>query len=166
MKKTVLVSLIGIMAVSAANAGFWSRLGFGKSAEPQTLEQACNKDDITAICPEIALGEKTLVQCLSENISSLSKKCANYVKKSVSDGVADAKEKAAEAKAEWQAKKEELAAAKAERQAERAAEKEARKAEIAEKKAQVKAAGKDVADSAKQTGKDLKETADSMKNLF
>lgn len=156
MKKTVLVSVIGILAVTSyANAGFWSKLGFGKTSEPQTLEEACNKDDITKICPEIVLGEKTLIQCLSENVTSLSKKCANYVKKSVTDGITDANARVADARAELENAKVEQAAAK-----------DAKKAEIAAQKAEAKAAADEVKDSVKQTGKDLKETGKSLKNLF
>ena len=71
-------------AMSTANASWFSNL-FKKEAEPQTLSEACNTDEITAICPEIALGEKTLAGCLSDNIKSLSTKCAKYVKKSIKE---------------------------------------------------------------------------------
>ena len=85
MKKLVLVSLVCVMgAVSNANAGWFSDL-FKKEAEPQTLSEACNSDDITSICPEIALGQKTLTECLSENVKSLSKKCSKFVKKSIKE---------------------------------------------------------------------------------
>ena len=85
MKKLALVSLCCVMgAMSTANAGWFDNL-FKKEAEPQTLSEACNSDEITAICPEIALGNQTLTECLSENVKSLSKKCAKYVKKSVKE---------------------------------------------------------------------------------
>lgn len=71
-------------AMSTANASCFSNL-FKKEAEPQTLSEACNTDEITAICPEIALGEQTLAGCLSDNIKSLSTKCAKYVKKSIKE---------------------------------------------------------------------------------
>ena len=71
-------------AMSSASAGWFDNL-FKKDAEPQTLSEACNTDEITAICPEIALGEQTLAGCLSDNIKSLSKKCAKYVKKSIKE---------------------------------------------------------------------------------
>ena len=85
MKKLVLVSVCCVMgAMSTANAGWFNNL-FKKEAEPQTLSEACNTDEITAICPEIALGNQTLAGCLSDNIKSLSKKCAKYVKKSIKE---------------------------------------------------------------------------------
>ena len=85
MKKLFLVSMCCVMgAMSSASAGWFDNL-FKKDAEPQTLSEACNTDEITAICPEIALGEQTLAGCLSDNIKSLSKKCAKYVKKSIKE---------------------------------------------------------------------------------
>ena len=85
MKKLVLVSMCCVMgAMSTANASWFGNL-FKKEAEPQTLSEACNTDEITAVCPEIALGEQTLAGCLSDNVKSLSKKCAKYVKKSIKE---------------------------------------------------------------------------------
>ena len=85
MKKLFLVSMCCVMgAISSANAGWFDNL-FKKDAEPQTLSEACNTDEISAVCPEIALGEQTLAGCLSDNIKSLSKKCAKYVKKSIKE---------------------------------------------------------------------------------
>ena len=85
MKKLVLVSTCCVMGMmSTANASWFSNL-FTKEAEPQTLSEACNTDEITAICPEIALGQQTLTECLSDNVKSLSKKCAKYVKKSIKE---------------------------------------------------------------------------------
>lgn len=85
MKKLFLVSMCCVMGViSSANAGWFDNL-FKKDAEPQTLSEACNTDEISAVCPEIALGEQTLAGCLSDNIKSLSKKCAKYVKKSIKE---------------------------------------------------------------------------------
>jgi len=85
MKKLFLVSMCCVMgAMSSANAGWFDNL-FKKDAEPQTLSEACNTDEITAVCPEIALGDQTLAGCLSENIKSLSNKCAKYVKKSIKE---------------------------------------------------------------------------------
>ena len=84
MKKIVLFGLVCTMGVSTANAGWFGDL-FKKSAEPQTLSEACNTDEITSVCPEIALGQKTLTECLSENVKSLSKKCSKYVKKSIKE---------------------------------------------------------------------------------
>ena len=85
MKKVFLVSMCCVMgAMSTANASWFGNL-FKKEAEPQTLSEACNTDEISAVCPEIVLGEKTLAGCLSDNIKSLSTKCAKYVKKSVKE---------------------------------------------------------------------------------
>ena len=85
MKKLVLVSLCCVMGtMSTANASWFGNL-FKKEAEPQTLSEACNTDEITAVCPDIVLGDQTLAGCLSDNIKSLSKKCAKYVKKSIKE---------------------------------------------------------------------------------
>ena len=85
MKKLFLVSMCCVMgAMSTADASWFGNL-FKKEAEPQTLSEACNTDEITAVCPDIALGEQTLTGCLSDNVKSLSKKCAKYVKKSIKE---------------------------------------------------------------------------------
>jgi len=158
MKKIVLFGLVCVMSVSTANAGWFDNL-FKKTAEPTTLGEACNTDEITSICPEIALGEKTLTECLSENVKSLSKKCSKFVKKSIKenkelvlgetdsattaagDQVNEVKATAATAKQNLKNKK---AAIKADAQA---AGKE------------LKSAAKAVKDDAVATGKSLKEIA-------
>lgn len=155
MKKTLIVSMVAVMAATSANAGFWSKLGFGKKAEPKTIEEACNKDDLTTICPEVALGTKTLTECLAENVDALSKKCANFVKKSIADTVDAANAKVEETKAALEEKKAENEAAKAEQ-----------KAAIETQKQALKDSGKEVKDSVKQTGKELKETGKSIKGIF
>lgn len=82
MKRIFLCGVLCLMSVSAANAGWFSDL-FSKSSEPETLGEACNVDEITAVCPEIILGQKTLVECLTDNVKTVSEKCLNYVKKAV-----------------------------------------------------------------------------------
>ena len=77
MKKILFVSLIGLMSVSGANAGWFSDLFSTKPAEPQTLAEACNIDEISAVCPEIILGQKTLVECLTDNVKTVSQKCVD-----------------------------------------------------------------------------------------
>ena len=134
MKKLVLVSTCCVMGMmSTANASWFSNL-FTKEAEPQTLSEACNTDEITAICPEIALGQQTLTECLSDNVKSLSKKCAKYVKKSIKENkdlVMDQKDNATNAV-------------------------KAAKNAAAEKKATVQT-------NAKSVGKELKDTANAVK---
>jgi hypothetical protein len=91
MKKTFLFSLVAIMAVSSANAGLWDRLfSAATPSEPTSLEEACNTDEITRVCPEVILGQKTLVECLTDNVKDLSEKCSAYVKKSLTAGSAEA----------------------------------------------------------------------------
>ena len=150
MKKLVLVSLCCVMGtMSSANASWLSNL-FKKEAEPQTLSEACNTDEITTICPEIALGDQTLAGCLSENIKSLSNKCAKYVKKSIKENkelVLDQKDATTNAANE---------------------QVQTVKATVAEKKTTIKtnakAAGQELKDAAKavkttaiETGKSVKE---------
>lgn len=98
MRKTLLFGLIGIMAVSAADAGWFSNLFTKKASEPATLEDACNTDEITSICPETILGEKTLLECLMDNVSGLSTKCATFVKKQVTEKVASVSQQVADGK--------------------------------------------------------------------
>ena len=165
MKKLVLVSMCCVMgAMSTANASWFGNL-FKKEAEPQTLSEACNSDDITSICPEIALGQKTLTECLSENVKSLSRKCSKFVKKSIKENkelILENKEAATNALAEQvQNAKNEAAQKKA--------EKEAIKKQIAEKKAQLKAdaksTGKELKDAAKAVKTDAIETGNSVKEI-
>ena len=39
----------------------------------------------SSVCPEIILGQKTLVECLTDNVKTVSQKCVDYVKKAVSE---------------------------------------------------------------------------------
>ena len=165
MKKLVLVSLCCVMgAMSTANASWFSNL-FKKEAEPQTLSEACNTDEITAICPEIALGEQTLAGCLSDNIKSLSKKCAKYVKKSIKENkelVLGQKDDATNAvNGQVQTVKDAVA------------EKKAQKEEIKQNfknkkdtiKANAKAVGKEFKDAATAVKNDAVETGKSVKSI-
>ena len=85
MKRILMFSLVGVIGATSANAGWFSDLFAKKDAEPTTLGEACNIDEITAVCPEIILGQKTLVECLTDNVKTVSEKCLNYVKKAVSE---------------------------------------------------------------------------------
>ncbi len=85
MKKILFAGLISVISVGAANAGWFSDLFHAKETEPQTLGEACNVDDITAVCPEIILGQKTLIECLTDNVKTVSQKCVDYVKKAVAE---------------------------------------------------------------------------------
>ena len=159
MKKIVFFGLVCVMGVASnANAGWFGDL-FKKQAEPTTLAEACNTDEITSICPEIALGEKTLTECLSENVKSLSKKCSKFVKKSIkenkelvlggadtatnaaTDQVADVKTTAANAKQDLKNKKDTI------------------KANAKAATNEIKSAAKAVKNDAVETGKSLKEIA-------
>ena len=97
MKQVFTFGLIACMAVTtAANAGWREKLGLTKKSEPTTLEQACNTDELTSVCPEMIMGSKTMMECLSDNISSLSSKCAGFVKKQVANKVNDVATKTTE----------------------------------------------------------------------
>lgn len=165
MKKLVLASLICAMgAMSTANAS-WLGDMFKKDAEPQTLSEACNSDDITAICPEIALGNQTLAGCLSENVKSLSRKCAKFVKKSIrenKDLVLEEKDSAANAVNE---KVVDVKAAIAERKAQKEEAKKAFKNKKAEMKATAKAAGQEFKDAAQAVKENAVETGNSVKSI-
>lgn len=141
MTKTILFSTLAIMVALPANAGLLDGLFGKKDAEPKTLEEACNKDEITALCPEVILGTKTIQECLIENVSGVSKKCANYVKKSVAEQTDNVKQKIAGVK-------DGAETATAEQ-----------KQEIAAKKAAAKAAKDDLK-------KSLKETKDAARAVF
>lgn len=117
MTKTVLFSMLAITVALPANAGLLDGLFGKKDAEPKTLEEACNKDEITSLCPEVILGTKTIQECLIENVSGVSKKCANYVKKSVTEKADNVKQKITGAKDDAESmtaeQKQEIAAKKA-----------------------------------------------------
>lgn len=165
MKKLVLVSMCCVMgAMSTANASWFGNL-FKKEAEPQTLSEACNTDEITAVCPDIALGEQTLAGCLSDNVKSLSKKCAKYVKKSIKENkdlVLDKKDDTTKAV------NEQVQAAK-----DAVAEKKTQKEEIKKNfktkkdaaKANVNAVGKEFKDAANAAKTDAIETGKSVKGI-
>ena len=89
MKKLLAISTIAICTTTAANAGWLSNLFAPKEAEPQTLQEACDLEKIKSVCPEILLGQKTLTECLTDNVKTVSEKCVNYVKKSVSENNAE-----------------------------------------------------------------------------
>ncbi|MBD5389185.1 hypothetical protein HDR63_02930 [bacterium] len=86
MKKIVVMTGLFLM-MAPAHAGFLDMLGLGQKKEPATFEEACNTDDITAICPEIILGKMTMAECLKSNISKLTTQCATFVKKSASEKI-------------------------------------------------------------------------------
>ena len=92
MHKTLLFGLSAIMVATSANAGLLDFLGLKKTAEPTTLAEACNKDEVSQFCPEILTGDKTIPTCLVDNVKSLSKKCAKFVKKSIQNQVNEAKD--------------------------------------------------------------------------
>ncbi len=158
MKKIVLFGLVCVMSASTANAGWFGDL-FKKSAEPQTLSEACNTDEITSICPEIALGEKTLTECLSENVKSLSKKCSKFVKKSIKENkelvLGETDSATTVAGEQMNAAKENAATAKKNFKEKKTAIKSEAKAAGKE----LKSAAKAVKDDAVATGKSLKEIA-------
>lgn len=157
MKKIVLFGLVCVMAASNANAGWFGDL-FKKTAEPTTLSEACNTDEITSICPEVALGEKTLTQCLSENVKSLSKKCSKFVKKSIKENkelVLGEKDSATTAAGE-QVNEAKATAATA---------KQTLKNKKTQIKADAKAAAKEIKDTATAVKNDAIETGKSLKEI-
>jgi len=182
MKKITLFGLIGIMSVGSANAGWFDSLFGIKEKEPATLEEACNRDELTEICPEILLGGMTLAECLKSNVGKLSDKCAGFVKKNTVAKIDDTKkliadkteatkalavnDKGESIKAETKAK---VDSVKAETKAKVDAVKadtEAKKAAAKATADEAKANSKEINDAAKQTGSDLKETGKSLKSLF
>lgn len=149
MKRIFAFSLIAAVAVtSGANAGWREMLGLTKSSEPTTLAEACNTDEITAICPEMVMGSKTMMECLTDNISSLSSKCAGYVKKQISDKVDEVANTVDATKNEATQTVEGV------------------KSDAATIKSEGEAAVKEIETSAKQTGEDAKETGSLFKRLF
>ena len=148
MQKKLVFSLAAVMMATSAHAGLLDMLGLKKEAEPTTLAEACNKDEVTKVCPEILLGEKTIPSCLVDNIKSLSKKCANFVKKAVKDQVNEAKEKVNTVKSDaTQAANEQVA-------------------EIAQQKATAQATVSDIKAAAKQVEQDTKDTGAAFKGIF
>lgn len=158
MKKTVLFGLAGIILATTANAGMFDGLFGKKDAEPQTLAEACNKDEITALCPDVVLGDKTIQECLMENISSVSKKCAKYVKKVAAEKADEIKQQIADIKSDTEsmtdeqkeamaAKKKAAAAAKADLKKSLKETKDAARAVIDAERAQLKAAATTTTDA-------------------
>ena len=142
MQKKLVFSLAAILVATSANAGWLDFLGFGqKQSEPTTLSEACNTDEVSKFCPEILTGEKTIPTCLIDNVKSLSKKCANFVKKSV-------KEQAAEVTGMANAAGTEAT--------------DTANAQVAE----AKATAEEIKAAAKQVEADAKETGSLFKNMF
>lgn len=146
MQKKLILSLAAIMAATSANAGWLDFLK--KETEPTTLAEACNKDEISKVCPEILLGEKTIPTCLADNVKSLSKKCSKFVKKSIKEqaaevtGMVDAVKSGADDTANEQVNV------------------------VAEQKAAAKATANEFKAAAKQVKQDAKETGDAIKGMF
>lgn len=177
MKKIILFGLATIVSVTSAHAGLFDSL-LGKKKEPATLEEACNKDEISKVCPQVLLGTKTTTECLTENITSLSDKCATFVKKAATQKIEDAKAtvtektdaatakvesvktdttaKVDEAKAKAEKTKADAKAKSDAAKAESKAKTEKAKADAKAKTDGVKAGGKEITDSARETSKSLK----------
>ena len=135
--------------VTSANAGLLDFFGLGqKEAEPTTLAEACNKDEVSKICPEILLGEKTIPTCLLDNVKSVSKKCAKFIKKSIAEQANVATETVATVKSEADNSVKEKAAV------------------VAEQKAVAKATADEIKSAAKQVETDARETGSALKGLF
>ena len=149
MQKKIVFSLAAVLVATSANAGWLDFLGLGqKQAEPTTLAEACNTDEVSKFCPEILTGEKTIPTCLVDNVKSLSKKCANFVKKSVAEqaaevtGAVDAVKAGANDTANEQVNA------------------------VAEQKVAAVATANEVKAAAKQVEADAKETGNLFKNMF
>jgi len=132
------------MVVSAAPAGILDALGLKKKAEPQTLDEACDINEIKKICPEVVIGSKSMTECLVDNVKSLSRQCADFVKKSVAAQVDSIK---SDISGDAAAARDALTAKSAD-----AAQKEAAQKEAAEKTDALKTAG----DAARQFGNSIK----------
>ena len=152
MKKTLLIALPVAMIASSANAGLLDSL-IGKEKEPQTLEEACNTDEIKSICPEILLSDMTVTECLMKNINALSTKCAGYVKKAATEKIDAVKQQVADAQNN-------------DTKSETAEKIEQAKANLDAKKAEVAATAQEVKDTTKSTADSLKETGTGLMNLF
>ena len=138
MKKVAIFAIVAVMAGANANAGLLDSLGLTKKSEPQSLAEACNTDELKSICPEVLFGSMTITECLKSNAVALSQQCSDYIKKSVSNGSDELKNKLAAMKADATAESD---AAAAEREA---------------KKAELKEAATETVESAKRTGSLLK----------
>lgn len=149
MEKKIVMVLSAVLVATSANAGWLDFFGFGqKEAEPTTLAEACNKDEVSKFCPEILTGEKTIPTCLVDNVKALSKKCADFVKKSV-------KEQAAELTGVANAAGNEATGVANEKVA-----------EVNAQVAEAKATAEEVKAAAKQVEADAKETGNLFKNMF
>lgn len=149
MKQIFTFGLVAAVAVTtSANAGWRDLFGLNKTTEPTTLAEACNTDEITSICPEMIMGSKTMMECLSDNISSLSSKCAGFVKKQIAAGVDNVAKSVEETKAATNETVEGV------------------KSDVATAKAEGETAVKEVETSAKETGEAAKETGGFFKRLF
>ena len=156
MKKIALFGLICAVSATNANAGWFSNL-FTKTAEPTTLAEACNTDEITAICPDTVLGDQTLTACLGDNVKSLSKKCAKFVKKSIKENkelILENKDAAVESVKGQVA---DVKAQKAEMKKSLADKKAAAKANYKAAKQEIKTTAKTIKDDAVETGNAVKE---------
>ena len=148
MQKKLVLSLAAVMVATSANAGLLDMLGLNKSAEPTTLAEACNKDEVSKFCPEILMGTKTIPTCLADNVKSLSKKCSKFVKKSIKEqatevvGVAQAVKSGATETTNEQVNV------------------------VAEQKTAAKTAAKEFKSAAKQVKQDAKETGAAFKDMF
>lgn len=158
MKKIALFGLVCAMSVSNANAGWFSNL-FSKTAEPTTLAEACNTDEITAICPDTVLGDQTLTACLGDNVKSLSKKCAKFVKKSIKENKELVLENVDAAKNNVQEQVKSAKAQKAEVKKSLADKKAAVKANAKAAKQEIKDTAAAIKADAVETGKTVKEIA-------
>ena len=159
MKKTLLFVLPVAMIASSANAGLLDSI-LGKEKEPQTLEEACNTDEIKTLCPEILLSDMTVTECLMKNISNLSSKCAGYVKKSATEKIDAVKQQVADAQ------NNDTKSETAEKIEQAKANLDAKKAELDAKKEAANAAAQEVKETTKSTADSLKETGTGLMNLF
>ena len=149
MNKKLVFGLAAIMTVTSANAGLLDFLGLGnKSAEPTTLAEACNKDEISKFCPEMLTGDMTIPTCLADNVKSLSKKCSKFIKKSIKEQAAEVKETVESVKSGANDTANEKVNA------------------VVEKKNAAVATAKEIQAAAKQVGQDAKETGTALKGIF
>ena len=151
MKKISIVALALAIVAPNAHAGLLDSLLGTKEKEPTTLAEACNTDEIKSVCPEIVLSDMSIAECLKQNVTKLSTKCAGFIKKTATEKIGAMTASAADG---------------ASVKSEAAAKIEQATAEAAAKKAAAQAAAADVKESAAGTAAALKETGNGLLNLF
>ncbi len=85
MIKRALITILIMTLGGGAHAGLMDIIGGRVQKEPATLADACDSSEIKRVCPEMILGDMSVVQCLGQNIQKLSTQCATYIKKAAGE---------------------------------------------------------------------------------